>query len=660
MIKHVTIRTRLLVTGVVVALALAASGVTALSAMGSMKAKSRTSAGTQAVEAVVAQAYQQWLTVDDQSNMYVALVGLKDPSQKQLIETTWQQVETAHQAATDALAQATKLATRPDEKSALAKIAADVAAYNAFTDQVRAAGVAGNVATAVRIMTVDNAAVSNAVVADFEALRVSEDKASKASEAALAAKAGSASSQTVLLVIAGLILVVGLLVLVGRSVLGALAVLRARMEEIADGEGDLSQRLDESGSDELSRVGGAFNRFVAKIQSVVASLGTDGDLVDATQVHNLTEALAAAQARTEAKAAAEAAERTRAAENDLRAANQLRQRVDQLCEVMQAAAAGDLTAEVPDLGDDGVGTLAVALATLLDSLRNNIATLAQTSSRLRDASGVLTETSVTIAAAAEEASAQAAAVSASADEISGSVSVVAAGAEQMGASIREIAEQASHAATIANSAVDVSRSTTATVGGLGESSRQIGRIVDVISDIAEETNLLALNATIEAARAGEAGKGFAIVAQEVKNLAEQTAKATTEIRQMVDGIQHGTAESVKAIGQVASVIDEIYEAQSSIAAAIEEHTATSREIAMGMGTAARSTDEIRETITGVALGVRDTASGIADAAAVAEDVSRTAEELGALVGAWTYETSVAPAAASGGRPARRPPLMARR
>ena len=205
--------------------------------------------------------------------------------------------------------------------------------------------------------------------------------------------------------------------------------------------------------------------------------------------------------------------------------------------------------------------------------------------------------------------------------------VVATGSTQMESAIREIAHNATEAARVAHQAVDVAEATTQTVGKLGDSSEEIATVIKLINGIAEQTNLLALNATIEAARAGEAGKGFAVVASEVKELAQETARATEDISKRVEAIQADTTGAVEAISRISSVIGEINDFQATIAAAVEEQTATSNEMNRNVAEAASGTRDITSAIGGLAAGTQETNARVADAQQAAAELSRMSSEL---------------------------------
>lgn len=204
-----------------------------------------------------------------------------------------------------------------------------------------------------------------------------------------------------------------------------------------------------------------------------------------------------------------------------------------------------------------------------------------------------------LSATAEETARQAQSVAGAAEEASSNVQTVAAGAEELAASIQEIAKQVAHSSTIAREAANEAASSAKNVQSLSQSAQQIGEVVDLINNIAAQTNLLALNATIEAARAGDAGKGFAVVAAEVKQLADQTAKATDEIGKKIGEIQSATGVAVDSISRIVRTIDTIQHSSEAIAGAVEEQGAATSEIASNTQLAATGTTDVTQNIAGV-------------------------------------------------------------
>ena len=199
-------------------------------------------------------------------------------------------------------------------------------------------------------------------------------------------------------------------------------------------------------------------------------------------------------------------------------------------------------------------------------------------------------------------------VAAASEEAAANVQSVAAASEEMTSSVSEISRQVQASARISADAVQYAQRADIRINSLSEAAVKIGNVVELINTIAGQTNLLALNATIEAARAGEAGRGFAVVAAEVKSLAEQTAKATSEIGQQVSGIQSATQESVEAIKQVGTFINRISEISSAIASAVEEQGAATQEITRNTQQAAAGAADVASNITVVNHGAVETGS----------------------------------------------------
>ena len=253
---------------------------------------------------------------------------------------------------------------------------------------------------------------------------------------------------------------------------------------------------------------------------------------------------------------------------------------------------------------------------------------------LQKSANSMQTTAQSMSATADQSSALVSAVAAAAEETSVNVQTVSSGTEELSTSISEISRQVITSAQIARKAVDEAGQTDATMQGLAENAGRISVVVDLIQVIASQTNLLALNATIEAARAGEAGRGFAVVASEVKSLANQTAKATDEIRAQIASMQQVTTSAVSAIRNIGHTISEINEVTTAIAAAVEEQGTATREIACNIQHAAGGTSEVSSNIVGVSSASTEAGTAATEVLTASGALRREADVLRAEIDAF--------------------------
>ena len=264
------------------------------------------------------------------------------------------------------------------------------------------------------------------------------------------------------------------------------------------------------------------------------------------------------------------------------------------------------------------------LANLAQELELGLSATAQAvnaaAAQMRSAATAMTGT-------ADRTSEESQVVAAAVSQTTANVETVAAAAEELNASIGEISRQVVQSTAIARDAVEAAHRTDSVVRGLSEAAARIGEVVSMINNIAGQTNLLALNATIEAARAGEAGKGFAVVANEVKHLANQTAKATDEISTQIAAIQTTSTDAVRAIQEIGQTIESMSDIAQAISIAVEQQGAATHEIARNVAQAATGAHEVSSHIGEVTTAAGQTGSAAREVLSAADSLARDAETM---------------------------------
>jgi len=306
---------------------------------------------------------------------------------------------------------------------------------------------------------------------------------------------------------------------------------------------------------------------------------------------------------------------------------------------------GDLTKRLEFQSKDEIGEMAHWFNRFVEKIQVIVRDLAQNSGKLGTAAQTLAGISQQMSSGAEQTSTKAAGVAAASEEMSSNFNSVAAAmeqatsnmamvssaTEQMTATIQEISQNTGKARGITLDAVGQTQSASMQMGKLGTSADEIGKVIETITEIYEQVSLLALNATIEAARAGDAGKGFAVVASEIKDLARQTADATAEIKNRIEGIQVTTKTTVKEIGNLTNVVNEINDIVATISAAVEEQTATTQEISSNVSQASIGIGEVNENVAQSSLVAGDIAGEISDVTQAAREISGSSERVDSSV-----------------------------
>lgn len=434
-----------------------------------------------------------------------------------------------------------------------------------------------------------------------------------------------------LAVLLAALLVVAMFFILRRLLLKPLTVMTGLAEALSQGDRNVEINLPKSG--EIRALAQAL--LVFKKQAIH---NHHLQQKQAEEVQKRLDEEAAKRQALEERQAMEAqlhSEKLELAQQQSEQAQLLKQRADVLLKVVEDAANGDLTQTLSLPGDDVIALIGQRLDEFFVRLRQSLTAIESSTDELLHASKELTQSNESITNHSTETTHQAISVSVSADEIGQRVNGVAAIAHELDTSVKRIAEDAKKATIAAEEAGQIAVQTTDVVSRLTESSAGIGSVIKVITSIAEQTNLLALNATIEAARAGDAGKGFAVVANEVKELAKETAKATEEISQRIDAIQSDSGNVTQAIGDINEIIDRINQMQVTVAGSVQEQSVSTREISETIAMTSKQSNAISESISTVATAAESTQSTVNAACTVASEVDRIATRLRESISTFT-------------------------
>jgi len=367
------------------------------------------------------------------------------------------------------------------------------------------------------------------------------------------------------------ILLVGLSLYLARRVLFTpIDSFLSMLRDISEGEGDLTKSIDVTTNDEIGELARYFNTFLARLKKMIGEIKSNAStLSDHSQ--NLYSASSQMEIDT-----------------------------------------GSMSAN------------AKSLSVTSGEVNTNVETVAT-------AAEVASANVTNVSAATEEVSNKIVQVASTTKDILSNIHTIAAAIDEMSSTVSEITKNTTKAASISTDATEKAGEAEVLMKALSTSAETVGKVIEVINDIADRTNLLALNATIEAASAGEAGKGFAVVANEVKELAKQTAEATKEVVKQIEEMQSNTVVAVRAIGEVAATINDINEINTSIAASVEEQDATTNEISKTTSQTVTDMEGVSGNVEEAALGAEELAKNAAELSQGVLEISNNVKEAAARV-----------------------------
>ena len=464
--------------------------------------------------------------------------------------------------------------------------------YDAQRDQLIKYTLAGQDEAAVALLRGDAGKTAEEIHKSLERLHEMIRDAGQGRLAAVAGQADSVGRGMLGLIGLGALIALILSVMTVKLIAGPIKQLRTLMAQA--GDGDLTVRGEIQSQDELGELMLSFNQLVDKIQHMVQGISHQTSTV---------------------KTAAFASQRTA----DIMAANgqEVNAKIGLVTiAVEEMTISINQTAHASAQSSGNINMVAAAVEEMSATIKSMAIATEETSagvSRISDAMGQISQSIGN--------------VSDSAQDVKGSVNSVTTAVREINLSLNEVSRNCENSINITLDAGTQAAETSAVIEKLSALSRQVSKIVGVINDIADQTNMLALNAAIEAAGAGEAGKGFAVVANEVKELAKQTAGATEEISDQIETMQTNMADAVKAVDKITRVIGEVKQITNTIASAVTQQSAVTGEISQSVSVAAEKIHLITGEIATVAANSRDAALNAAEVTSGMKEIARSAADL---------------------------------